>query len=109
EELVERCAELRLDHADDLVERCRANRILQLGELGDDVGGKQVGASGENLAELDEGRTELLQRHSQAHGAALCTAGSVGLVVEQASIADALEQPELVWVELRDQLAEPVR
>ena len=43
----------------------RRHAVLQLRELVGDVGGQQVAAGREHLAELDEDRPQLLQREAQ--------------------------------------------
>ena len=50
--------------------------ILQLGQLVGDVGGQQVAARGQGLAELHEDRAEFLQRLAQPHGARLLRGGA---------------------------------
>ena len=52
--------------ADLLVGQCR-DRVLQLGEFGDPVRRQQVDAGGEHLAQLHEGRPEILQGAAHAH------------------------------------------
>jgi hypothetical protein len=46
----------------------RRHIVLELGELGDEVRGKQVGPGAQGLAELHEGRPELFEGEAQAAG-----------------------------------------
>ena len=52
-----------------LVPRHRRHVVLQLGELFGQVRRDEVAARGEDLAHLDEGRTEALESMADAHGA----------------------------------------
>ena len=65
EKPLDRVAEVFLEHALDLLERDRANVVLQRSQLGDDVRRHDVGARREQLAELDEGRAELVEHLAQ--------------------------------------------
>src|SRR4029079_5574931 len=65
EGLLDRQAELLLDHAPDVGERNRPDIVLELLELDHDVGRADVRTSREQLAELDEGRPELVQHLPQ--------------------------------------------
>ena len=58
-------AELLLHHADDLLLGERRHVVLQRRELLDELGRQQVGAGRHDLAELREGRSELLERRAQ--------------------------------------------
>ena len=49
----------------DLRERERADVVLEAAQLGDDVGREHVGPRREQLAELDEGRAELVEHLAQ--------------------------------------------
>ncbi len=49
--------------------RERRHVVLQLGQLVGDVVGQQVASRGQGLAELDEDRSELLEREPQPLGA----------------------------------------
>ena len=69
EGLLDRQAELFADDALDLRERNRPDVVLELPQLDDDVGRDDVRARREKLAELDEGRAELLQHLTQAAAA----------------------------------------
>ena len=69
EQLGERRAEARLDALLDLVERDRRDVVLELLQLGDDVGREDVGARRRDLPELDEGRPEVLRDEAHALGA----------------------------------------
>ena len=62
EDVLPRDAELLLHHVDDLRLRQRRDLVLELGELVGDVRWDQVGPGREDLAELREGRPELLER-----------------------------------------------
>ena len=61
EEALDRLAELFLDHALDVLVRERAHVVLQAAELGDDVRRQDVRTHREQLAELDEGRAQLVE------------------------------------------------
>src|SRR5262249_11240896 len=66
EGLLDRQAELFADDSLDLSERNWPDVVLELLQLDDDVGWDDVRARGEELAELDEGRAELLEHLAQA-------------------------------------------
>ena len=71
EEPLDRLAELLADHPLDIGERERADVVLEPAQLGDDVRRDDVGPGREQLAELDEGRAELVEHLPQmtaAHG-----------------------------------------
>jgi hypothetical protein len=68
ERVLPRHAQLGLEHCHDLGLRERRHVVLQPGELGDVLGREQIGARREHLAELREGRAELLERLAQAAG-----------------------------------------
>src|SRR5690606_20688274 len=55
------------------------NLVLQEGQLGGDVIGQQVAAGGEDLAELDEHRPQVLEGQTQAGAAAEVPGGRVQL------------------------------
>ena len=61
EETLDRLAELLADDALDLFVRERAHVVLEPAQLGDDVRRQHVGPHREELAELDEGRAELVE------------------------------------------------
>ncbi len=61
EEALDRLTELLQDDALDLLVRERAHVVLEAAELRDDVRREHVGAHREQLAELDEGRAELVE------------------------------------------------
>src|SRR5207253_4127215 len=86
-------AELLLHHDYDLGLRQRRNVVLQLLELGDELGRQQVRPSREDLAELREGGTELLERRAEADRA-----------LAQRAVARALAEAVL-----REHLADPQR
>ena len=65
EEALDRLAELLADDALDLLVRERAHVVLKPAQLGDDVRRQHVGPHREELAELDEGRTELVEELAQ--------------------------------------------
>ena len=65
EEALDREPEVLLDHALDLFERERADVVLEPAELRDDVRRQDVRPHGEELAELDEGRAELVEELAQ--------------------------------------------
>ena len=58
EHVVERAAELELDHAAHVVERLGRHPVAQQLELGDQLLGEQAFAARDDLAELDVGRAE---------------------------------------------------
>ena len=58
----QRAAEVALDGADDVLERERADVVLQLGERGRDVLGDEVGPGAHDLADLDEGGAQLAEQ-----------------------------------------------
>ena len=64
-ELLERELELFLDDSAGLLERERRHRVLERLQLEDDVRRDDVGARREELAELDEGRAELVEHLAQ--------------------------------------------
>ena len=61
EETLDREAEVFEDDALDLLVRERAHVVLEAAELGDDVRRQDVRPHREQLAELDEGRAELVE------------------------------------------------
>ena len=61
EESLDREAEVFEDDALDLLVRERAHVVLEAAELADDVRRQDVGPHREQLAELDEGRAELVE------------------------------------------------
>ena len=65
EELVDRRPQVLLDHPLDVGVRERPHVVLELAQLGDDLGRDDVGAGREQLAELDERRPELVERLAQ--------------------------------------------
>ena len=65
EEALDRLAELLADDALDLLVRERAHVVLEPAQLGDDVRRQHVGPHREELAELDEGRAELVEELAQ--------------------------------------------
>ena len=65
ERLLERQAELFLDHDTNLCEGEWAHVVLEAAQLGDDVRRDDVGPRREQLAELDEGRPELVEHLAQ--------------------------------------------
>jgi hypothetical protein len=58
-------AELGLHHRDDLRLRQRRDVVLEVRELVDELRRQQVGPRREDLAELGEGRSELLEREAE--------------------------------------------
>ena len=65
EELLDRRAQVLLDHPLDVRVRERTHRVLELAQLGDDLGRHDVGAGREELAELHERRPELVEHLAQ--------------------------------------------
>ena len=80
EQRVDRLAELGLDDAPGLGAGESRQMVLQLRQVGRDLFAQKVGARRQGLAELDEGRTHLLQRRRQP-------------LARPARIAAAREQP----------------
>ncbi len=72
-----------------LVQRHGRHLAVQLFEFGDPVGAEQVGAAGQDLAELDEGGAEFFQR--QAHLHRRFQPREVGGVVPLQGVAGALK------------------
>ena len=66
EHVLPRDAELLLHDRDDLFLGHRRHVVLELRELGDELGRQQVGPRGEDLPELRERRPELLECRAQA-------------------------------------------
>src|SRR5207253_1896705 len=91
EELRDREAEILFDHLLDVRDRKRADVVLQPSQLGDDVGRQDVGPRREQLAELDEGRAELVE-----HLAEMLTA-----LRRLAGVLDAVPAP-------REEIGQPV-
>src|SRR5439155_14911858 len=75
EDVLPRDAELLLHHLDDLGLAERRDLVLEGRELGDGFGREQVGPGGEDLAELREGRAELLEGVPEAAGPLLRRVG----------------------------------
>ena len=69
EELLHGVPELFLDARPDVLPGQRGHIVLQLRELFGEVRRHEVAARGEDLAGLDEGRAEPLERMADAHGA----------------------------------------
>ncbi len=65
EQRLQRRVQLGFDHLPSLLERERRYRVLQQREFSRDILGHEIGASREQLAELDEGRPELVQELTQ--------------------------------------------
>ncbi len=63
-------AELIFDQCHGFFRVERRHAVLQQHQLVGDVGGQQVAAGGQQLAELDEDRPQVLQRQTQARTAA---------------------------------------
>jgi hypothetical protein len=79
--------QLALDHLLHLGERKRRDRVLELAELHGDLLRDHVGAKGEQLAELDECRPQLVRHLSQVAAAGLH--GEVGQIIQVAPAAPA--------------------
>ena len=84
ERLLDRQAELFLDHDPNLREGERADVVLEAAQLGDDVRRDDIGTRGEQLAELDERRPELVE-HLAEVPAALRSDRSIGARLPPAS------------------------
>ena len=65
EQTIQRFAKGALDGGNSHLSRKRRHAVLQLGQLGGDVGRQQVAPGGKHLAELDEKRAEFFERHAQ--------------------------------------------
>ena len=65
---LERAAEVDLDDRADVGERLGRHLVAQQLELGDQLVGEQALAAGDDLAELDVGRAEPLERGAQPPG-----------------------------------------
>jgi hypothetical protein len=68
EDIGERSAKALLDDDLDLFEADRRNFVLELLELGDEIGREDVAAGRDDLPELDERRTEILEDEARANG-----------------------------------------
>ncbi len=84
EEPLDRVAEILLDHTLCVLERERTHVVLEPAQLGDDVGRDDVRTGRQELAELDEGRPELVEELAQVPAALgrarlLCSGGEPGL------------------------------
>src|SRR5439155_16497245 len=75
EDVLPRDAELLLHHLDDLGLAERRDLVLEGRELRDGFGREQIGAGGEDLAELRKGRAELLEGVPEAAGPLLRRVG----------------------------------
>ena len=100
EHLLDGPAERRRERGGRLLAGERRHLVLELRELGRDVGRQQIGAHGQRLAELHEDRAELLERLAQAHAERLAPAA------EREQPADPRERPE--QMRAPDDLVEPV-
>ena len=69
EDVLPRNLQLLFHHRDDLGLGERRHLVLQVGQLLDELGRKQAGTRGQDLAELGEGRPQLLERLAQPLGA----------------------------------------
>jgi hypothetical protein len=67
ENLLDGPAEGHCERGGRLVAGERRHLVLELRELGGDIGRQQIGTHRERLAELDEDRPELLEREAQPH------------------------------------------
>ncbi len=89
ERLLDREAQLRLDDPLDVLHRERRDLVLELAKLDDDVRRHDVGSRREQLAELDEGRPQLVEHLAEASSPI-----AVGLAVGRAAPVE--EVPEAV-------------
>src|SRR4029079_15084382 len=104
-ELLDAQLEVLADDALDVLVRDRANVVLELLQLGHDVGRDDGGAGREELAELDEGRGELVESLAQVSaalgGARGCRAElraarqQVGQAVSLEEVAEAVPDRDL--------------
>jgi hypothetical protein len=76
--------------------------ILELGELGLVVGRQQVGAGGEDLAELDGGGSQFLERQAQVLGP------GVGPRPARVAEQSLVEGDDALQAEYADEIAEPM-
>ena len=102
-QLVEGAAQLRLDGGLDLVPGRRRDVVLQAGQLVDELGRKHIRPGAGDLAELDEGRPQLLDRLPQVDCGCLAGDGLLG-VRRQASA----QVQRLIEAKLGDDRAEAV-
>ena len=70
EELLERAAQILLHHGPDRLERLRRDPVAEEAELADQFRREDALARGEDLAQLDVGRAQGLERHPQPAGQA---------------------------------------
>ena len=106
EEALDRLAELLVDDALDLLVRERAHVVLEPAQLGDDVRRQHVGPHREELAELDEGRAELVEELAEVlaalrrravdeHFAVATARQEVGQLVALEEVAEAVPDGDL--------------
>ena len=106
EEALDREREVFLDHALDVLVREGPHVVLEPAELGDDVGRQDVRPHREQLAELDEGRAELVEELAEVPAplgggalgelAAVAPAGQqVGQLVALEEVAEAVPDGDL--------------
>ncbi len=101
EEALDRLAQVLADHPLDVGEGEGADVVLERAQLGDDVRRDDVGSGREQLAELDEGRAELVEQLAQ-----VTPAGGRGARVGAAAPLIDEEAEAVAHGDLRD-LAEP--
>jgi hypothetical protein len=68
EDVGERGTEALLDDDLDLLEADGRDLVLELLQLGDEIGRQNVAAGRDDLPELDERRTEILKNEARAYG-----------------------------------------
>lgn len=85
EDRVGRGAEFLAEQVLHLRPRGRGDLMVELGEFVDELGGEQVAAGGQQLAELDEADPALLQRQPHRSGQRGAPGWGVGLVASAAS------------------------
>ena len=113
EHVLPRHAKLLLHDGDDLFLGHRRHVVLELRELGDELGRQQVGPRGEDLAELRERRPELLERRAQALRALLerhVGGAALAEAVARHHLADerrAAEKVEIGFLRYRSPAEEP--
>ena len=95
EQALDRLAELLRDRPLDVRVRERPDVVLEAAQLGDDVGRHDVGPGREQLAELDEGRPELVEHLAQVPAARRALDRRVGRLVALDRIAEAVPDGDL--------------
>ncbi len=95
EQPLDRLAEILHDRPFDVGVRKGPHVVLQAAELGDDVGWNDVRPRREQLAELDEGRTELVEHLAQVPAARSALRRRIGGLVALDRIAEPVPNGDL--------------